>query len=80
MGAPLRTLAYGGAPMPTRVIEKALALWPEVGFVNAYGATETNSTIAVLGPEEHRESQPRGCSRSAGATRPRITCPVTVPG
>ncbi|MER2087246.1 class I adenylate-forming enzyme family protein [Rhodococcus sp. (in: high G+C Gram-positive bacteria)] len=50
----LRGLAYGGAPMPTRVIERALELWPEVGFVNAYGLTETSSTIAVLGPEEHR--------------------------
>ncbi|WP_280490244.1 class I adenylate-forming enzyme family protein [Nocardia carnea] len=50
----LRGLAYGGAPMPTRVIERALQLWPEVGFVNAYGLTETSSTIAVLGPAEHR--------------------------
>jgi acyl-CoA synthetase (AMP-forming)/AMP-acid ligase II len=52
----LRALAYGGAPMPGRVIEKALALWPEVGFVNAYGLTETSSTVAVLGPDEHREA------------------------
>jgi acyl-CoA synthetase (AMP-forming)/AMP-acid ligase II len=52
----LRALAYGGAPMPGRVIQKALAQWPEVGFVNAYGLTETSSTIAVLGPEEHREA------------------------
>lgn len=50
----LRNLAYGGAPMPTRVIEKALTVWPDVGFVNAYGLTETASTIAVLGPEDHR--------------------------
>ncbi len=50
----LRNLAYGGAPMPTRIIEQALALWPDVGFVNAYGLTETSSTVAVLGPEEHR--------------------------
>ena len=50
----LRNLAYGGAPMPTRVIERALTMWPEVGFVNAYGLTETSSTIAVLGPEDHR--------------------------
>jgi len=40
--------------MPTRVIEKALTVWPDVGFVNAYGLTETASTIAVLGPEDHR--------------------------
>lgn len=50
----LRGLAYGGAPMPTRVIEHALQLWPEIGFVNAYGLTETSSTVAVLGPDEHR--------------------------
>ncbi|MFW0786957.1 long-chain fatty acid--CoA ligase [Gordonia sp. CPCC 206044] len=50
----LRNLAYGGAPMPSRIIEQALALWPEVGFVNAYGLTETSSTITVLGPDDHR--------------------------
>ncbi|MFE2985777.1 class I adenylate-forming enzyme family protein [Streptomyces sp. NPDC059262] len=52
----LRTLAYGGAPMPSAVIERALRLWPDVGFVNAYGLTETSSTIAVLAPEDHREA------------------------
>jgi acyl-CoA synthetase (AMP-forming)/AMP-acid ligase II len=50
----LRTLAYGGAKMPRAVIERALALFPAVSFSNAYGLTETSSTIAVLGPEEHR--------------------------
>ncbi|MBY8860984.1 long-chain fatty acid--CoA ligase [Nocardia sp. CA2R105] len=50
----LRTLAYGGARMPHRVIETALREWPRVEFVNAYGLTETSSTIAVLGPDDHR--------------------------
>jgi acyl-CoA synthetase (AMP-forming)/AMP-acid ligase II len=50
----LRTLAYGGAAMPLPVIERALQLWPEVDFVNAYGLTETSSTISVLGPDDHR--------------------------
>jgi acyl-CoA synthetase (AMP-forming)/AMP-acid ligase II len=50
----LRTLAYGGARTPRRVIETALREWPDVGFVNAYGLTETSSTISVLGPAEHR--------------------------
>jgi acyl-CoA synthetase (AMP-forming)/AMP-acid ligase II len=50
----LRNLAYGGAPMPLSVIERALHMWPEVGFVNAYGLTETSSTISVLGPDDHR--------------------------
>jgi acyl-CoA synthetase (AMP-forming)/AMP-acid ligase II len=50
----LRTLAYGGASMPAPVIERALRAWPDVDFVNAYGLTETSSTIAVLGPDDHR--------------------------
>ncbi|WP_329279809.1 class I adenylate-forming enzyme family protein [Streptomyces sp. NBC_01451] len=50
----LRALAYGGARMPVRVIETALRAWPHVDFVNAYGLTETSSTITVLGPQEHR--------------------------
>jgi acyl-CoA synthetase (AMP-forming)/AMP-acid ligase II len=47
-------LAYGGGRMPTPVLERALDLLPAVGFVNAYGLTETASTIATLGPEDHR--------------------------
>lgn len=50
----LRALAYGGARMPVRVIETALRTWPDIDFVNAYGLTETSSTITVLGPQEHR--------------------------
>lgn len=51
----LRSLAYGGARMPEPVLERALELFPDTGFTNAYGLTETASTIAVLGPEEHRK-------------------------
>jgi acyl-CoA synthetase (AMP-forming)/AMP-acid ligase II len=50
----LRSLAYGGAKMPAPVLERAMRLFPAAGFVNAYGLTETSSTIAVLGPDDHR--------------------------
>ena len=50
----LRTLSYGGAKLSERVLRQALDLFPAVGFVNAYGLTETASTIAVLGPDDHR--------------------------
>ena len=50
----LRALSYGGGRMPLPVIERALELLPHVDFVNAYGLTETSSTIAVLAPEDHR--------------------------
>lgn len=50
----LKAIAYGGGPMPTVVIERAMQLFPHCGFTNAYGLTETSSTIALLGPEDHR--------------------------
>ena len=50
----LRSLSYGGAKVSERVLLEALRLFPDVGFVNAYGLTETASTIAVLGPDDHR--------------------------
>ncbi|MEW5810359.1 MAG: fatty acid--CoA ligase family protein [Actinomycetota bacterium] len=50
----LRTLAYGGSKVPLPLVRQALSLLPEVGFVNAYGLTETSSTIAVLTPDDHR--------------------------
>ncbi len=52
----LRHLAYGGGRMPVPVIERALAMLPHVEFVQAYGLTETSSTIAVLGSDDHREA------------------------
>jgi len=50
----LRALAYGGGKMPLATITKAMQLFPGVDFTNAYGLTETSSTIAVLGPDDHR--------------------------
>lgn len=50
----LRAIAYGGGKMPLEVITRALERFPGAGFTNAYGLTETSSTIALLGPDEHR--------------------------
>lgn len=52
----LRTISYGGSRMPVPVLERALALFPATDFVNAYGLTETSSSIAVLGPDDHRRA------------------------
>jgi acyl-CoA synthetase (AMP-forming)/AMP-acid ligase II len=40
--------------MPLPVIERAMRCLPGVAFTNAYGLTETSSTIALLGPDDHR--------------------------
>ncbi len=53
----LRALSYGGGRMPVAVIERAMDLMPAVDFVNAYGLTETSSTISVLDPESHRAAR-----------------------
>jgi acyl-CoA synthetase (AMP-forming)/AMP-acid ligase II len=53
----LRNLAYGGSRVGLPLVRRALELLPHVGFVNAYGLTETSSTIAVLTPDDHRAAQ-----------------------
>jgi acyl-CoA synthetase (AMP-forming)/AMP-acid ligase II len=50
----LRALSYGGARTPATVLQRAMAMLPNVDFTNAYGLTETSSTIALLGPDDHR--------------------------
>jgi acyl-CoA synthetase (AMP-forming)/AMP-acid ligase II len=60
----LRAIAYGGGRMPLSVVERAMALFPGVDFTNAYGLTETSSTICLLGPDDHRAAH--------GASEPHI--------
>jgi acyl-CoA synthetase (AMP-forming)/AMP-acid ligase II len=51
----LEILSYGGAAMPFPVIRRAIERFPRsVGFVNAFGQTETTSTLTILGPDDHR--------------------------
>lgn len=51
----LTVLSYGAAPMPAATLEAAIDVLPSaVGFVNAFGQTETISAVTVLGPDDHR--------------------------
>jgi acyl-CoA synthetase (AMP-forming)/AMP-acid ligase II len=49
----LKVITYGAAPMPFEVINKAIKMMPWIKFINAFGQTETASTITALGPEDH---------------------------
>lgn len=49
----LQVITYGAAPMPFDVIKRAIKEMPWVRFINAFGQTETASTITTLGPEDH---------------------------
>ena len=74
----LRSLAYGGARMPHTVLEAALRAFADTGFTNAYGLTETSSTIALLSPDDHRaalasdDPAVRARLRSAGRMVPGV--------
>jgi fatty-acyl-CoA synthase len=80
----LRTLSYGGGPMPQAVIERALDRLPHVDFVNAYGLTETSSTIAVLGPGDHRlartSTDPDVRARMTSVGRPLPSVQIEIRG
>ena len=52
----LQNLSYGGGKMPISVIERAMKLFPNTNFTNAYGLTETSSTLSLLGPDDHRDA------------------------
>lgn len=81
----LRHLSYGGGRMPEATIARALNLLPSVDFVNAYGLTETSSTIAVLTPDDHRaavasgEKHVRRRLGSVGVPSPAIELEVRGP-
>ena len=80
----LRHLSYGGGRMPLELVERTLRDLPQVDLVNAYGLTETSSTIAMLTPDDHREafasSDPVVRARLGSVGRPLPTLEVEVRG
>ena len=80
--ASLRAISYGGGKMPLEIISRALELFPETGFTNAYGLTETSSTVALLGPDEHRaalssdDPKVRARLASVGQPLPTVECEI----
>ena len=80
--ASLCAISYGGGRMPVEVIARAMTLFPNTGFTNAYGLTETSSTVALLGPEEHRaahaSSDPEVRARLGSVGRPLPTVQIEI--
>jgi acyl-CoA synthetase (AMP-forming)/AMP-acid ligase II len=78
----MRAIAYGGGRMPTELIDRALDLLPNVGFTNAYGLTETSSTIALLGPDDHgtahRSKDPVVRARLSSVGKPLPTVEIEI--
>jgi acyl-CoA synthetase (AMP-forming)/AMP-acid ligase II len=49
----LQLVTYGAAPMPFEVVCRAIEVF-SCGLMNAYGQTESTSSLTYLGPEDHR--------------------------
>jgi acyl-CoA synthetase (AMP-forming)/AMP-acid ligase II len=78
----LAHISYGGARTSPATLAAALELFPGADFVNGYGLTETSSTIAVLGPQDHRDavssSDPAVRARLGSVGRPLPSVTVEV--
>lgn len=78
----LKSIAYGGGRMPPELIEKVMGILPGTNFTNAYGLTETSSTIALLGPDDHREafgsSDPKVRARLGSVGKPLPTVELEI--
>jgi acyl-CoA synthetase (AMP-forming)/AMP-acid ligase II len=70
--------------MPLAVMERAMALFPAVDFTNAYGLTETSSTICLLDPDAPRAAAASGDAyirkRLASVGRPIATIELQIRG
>ena len=58
----LKLITYGAAPMPYEVVSKAVDVFA-CGLMNAYGQTESTSTMTFLGPEDHQIPKEAGPER-----------------
>lgn len=80
----LRHLSYGGGRMPLELVERTLRDMPQVDLVNAYGLTETSSTVAMLTPDDHRQAfaseDPAVRARLGSVGRPLPSLEVEVRG
>ncbi len=49
----MKVIFYGASPIPGAVLVGSMELFPNSGFVQLYGMTETNGSVTYLPPEEH---------------------------
>ncbi|MEZ5647058.1 MAG: AMP-binding protein [Burkholderiaceae bacterium] len=73
----LNRIAFGAAPMPPDLLDRALQTWPQAEFFQAYGLTETAGAVCINLPVNHRgEGRQNGRWRSVG--RPGLGAEVRI--
>ena len=74
----LKRIAFGAAPMPPDLLDRALAAWPEAEFFQAYGLTETAGAVCINLPENHRSAQARAEGRLNAVGRAGLGAEIIV--
>lgn len=69
----LRTMTYGGSPMPAGVMSRLLQLLPNVDVVQAYGMTEGVPVSCLSGPDHRRGGE---LLKSAGRPVPGVVVSI----
>ncbi len=74
----INQIGYGASPIPLTLLRDCMKAFPNAGFVQSYGMTETTGSIAILPPEDH---EPAGNERmrSAGKAVPGVEIMVADP-
>jgi long-chain acyl-CoA synthetase len=74
----LRMLGHAASPMPSDLVRRAHATFPDAELAHFYGATETSSIVTALRHEERLLGQPR--LGSCGQPVPGVEIAVVGPG
>jgi acyl-CoA synthetase (AMP-forming)/AMP-acid ligase II len=72
----LALVSYGAAAAPTDLVRRAMEAWPQAGFANVFGQTETLGAYTTLSPADHRDPARVG---SVGRALPGVEVRVVDP-
>ena len=73
----LKLVVYGASPMSEALLARAFAVFPQVGFIQAYGMTETTAVSTINSAFNHTPAGQRlGKLRSAG--RASYCCEIRI--
>ena len=73
----LDRIAFGAAPMPPDLLDRALAAWPHAEFFQAYGLTETAGAVCINLPANHT-AQGRESGRLSSVGRAGLGAEIRV--
>ncbi|WP_067542552.1 acyl-CoA synthetase [Nocardia crassostreae] len=68
----VESVLYGASPISQAVLERAMRVFPNARFTQAYGMTELAPVATLLGPEDHRAGRLRSAGRAVPHSEVRI--------